>query len=588
VHQILGQDSAGTSPSRWAYSPHRAVVTLGVVLITVAVAGGLLGVVESSRAESSATVLTSRYLLLQPAVRDLRASVSAFQVVAEEEFAGTGAGDSLLGQAVEASTATDQDYIAVQHLLAEPANAALAPGLGGLETAYVRARTGLATFLAAPARSPQAVHAAVAERSADASLDAALASLQSIITARLVQTAEQARSAARSARDGLLICLVVGVTFGVAVTTVLARKARRVERDLSRRDAVQARLTKRDEFEGRLQRALEMSKTELPVFDLVAEALGEAAPGMRSEVLLADSSRAHFRQALVSPPDSQETGCGVISPQECPAASRGQAMVFPLSTAMDACPQLRGSGCSALCMPVSISGNAVGVVHVTTVDGCPPGDEVRRDVEVVVRRASERLAMLRAFEQSQTQANSDSLTGLVTRRSLEIRIRDLQSSGEPYAIAYGDLDHFKQLNDVFGHAAGDRALRTFSQVLRDALRPTDVPCRYGGEEFVILLPACPIAEAVVVLERIRERLALRLESGGLPSFAVSFGVACSDQAAEFEEVVALADVALLQAKAAGRDQIVVAGDGGGSRHLVGAPPTAREPALVPLTPGVSA
>jgi len=196
--------------------------------------------------------------------------------------------------------------------------------------------------------------------------------------------------------------------------------------------------------------------------------------------------------------------------------------------------------------------------------------------------------MLRAFEQSQAQANSDSLTGLVTRRSLEVRIRELQSSGEPYAIAYGDLDHFKQLNDVFGHAAGDRALRTFSQVLRDALRPTDVPCRYGGEEFVILLPACPIAEAVVVLERIRERLALRLESGGLPSFAVSFGVACSDQAAEFEEVVALADVALLQAKAAGRDQIVVAGDAGGSRRPVGAPPTEREPALVPSTPGMSA
>ena len=82
--------------------------------------------------------------------------------------------------------------------------------------------------------------------------------------------------------------------------------------------------------------------------------------------------------------------------------------------------------------------------------------------------------MLRAFEVSQTQANSDSLTGLMTRRSLETTVRDLYATGTPYSVAYGDLDHFKVLNDTFGHAAGDRSLRTFSQVLRDSLRPVDI------------------------------------------------------------------------------------------------------------------
>ena len=157
--------------------------------------------------------------------------------------------------------------------------------------------------------------------------------------------------------------------------------------------------------------------------------------------------------------------------------------------------------------------------------------------------------MLRAFEVSQTQANSDSLTGLMTRRSLETAVRELHATGTPYSVAYGDLDHFKDLNDNFGHAAGDRALRTFSQVLRDSLRPANIPGRYGGEEFVIVLPECPVEEARQVLERVRDRMAERIVIAELPPFTVSFGVASSDQAADFDQVVSLADAALLSAKA---------------------------------------
>jgi diguanylate cyclase (GGDEF)-like protein len=124
-------------------------------------------------------------------------------------------------------------------------------------------------------------------------------------------------------------------------------------------------------------------------------------------------------------------------------------------------------------------------------------------------------------------------------------------------VAYGDLDHFKTLNDDFGHATGDRALRTFSQVLRDSLRPVDIAGRYGGEEFVIVLPECPVQEAQQVLERVRSRMAERIVIAELPRLTVSFGLATSDQAGDFDQVVALADAALLSAKAGGRDQIVV-------------------------------
>jgi diguanylate cyclase (GGDEF)-like protein len=260
-------------------------------------------------------------------------------------------------------------------------------------------------------------------------------------------------------------------------------------------------------------------------------------------------------------------------------------MLFPESTAIDACPYLRGRACSALCIPVSIGGNSVGVVHVTDIDGRPPSHEIRSDVEAVVRRASERLAIIRAFQVSETEANSDSLTGLLTRRSLETQTREIRESGLSFAVAYGDLDHFKELNDVFGHDAGDRALRTFSQVLRDALRPSDIACRYGGEEFVIVLPACGTDEAVEVLGRVRKRIALRLESGHLPHFTVSFGVASSNQAVDFEGAVALADEALLRAKAAGRDRVVVALQAGPGDGPATPDDDATPPADIPTDTG---
>jgi diguanylate cyclase (GGDEF)-like protein len=170
--------------------------------------------------------------------------------------------------------------------------------------------------------------------------------------------------------------------------------------------------------------------------------------------------------------------------------------------------------------------------------------------------------MMRAFSRSETQASTDALTGLPNRRSLEESVRQLALLGTPYAVAFGDLDHFKAVNDVHGHAAGDVALRVFSKVLRDGLRPADLVSRYGGEEFVVVLPNCHDTEAVKVLERISERLAIALTDGEGPSFTVSFGVACSQPDQEFHDVIAMADGALLEAKSLGRNCVVVATRGG--------------------------
>jgi hypothetical protein len=115
-------------------------------------------------------------------------------------------------------------------------------------------------------------------------------------------------------------------------------------------------------------------------------------------------------------------------------------------------------------------------------------------------------------------------------------------------------------------------------VLRDSLRPADIPCRYGGEEFVVVLPGCGIPEAVQVLERVMRRTADRLSVGNHPNFTVSFGVASSEQASGFHAVVTLADEALLLAKSAGRNKIIVAGRIGSDRSdKTGNPTPSSEP-----------
>ena len=321
-----------------------------------------------------------------------------------------------------------------------------------------------------------------------------------------------------------------------------------------------------------------MELTEEATYDVNAQALTIVAPNVPSEMLLADSSQAHFRQVFSTAP-SADAACPVGAPGECPATLRGQTQFFKDSSLLDTCPYLRGrrDPVWATCVPIGIAGRTTGVLHMQQAVDTPPGD-AGRGWELVARKAGDRLGMLRAFARSETQARTDPLTGLLNRRSLEARTRDLVDEGLPFVIAYGDLDQFKLLNDVHGHDTGDRALRLFARVLRDSVRPNDIPARYGGEEFVAVLPDCSIENAIVVIERIRTRLHTALTDGMVPPFTVSFGVAASETGLTFGETVDAADQALLRAKREGRDRIVIAGTDSAGEACIPDPHTEPTPA----------
>jgi diguanylate cyclase (GGDEF)-like protein len=341
----------------------------------------------------------------------------------------------------------------------------------------------------------------------------------------------------------------------MAISLENVTQERRMEVDAHRR-----------EFESKLGRALEMADNEEAAFDTIRRGLKIAVPDSPIELLLADNSHAHLdRVVAVGLDDSgcgPEHGCPVASPDQCLAARRAQTQVFPDSDALDGCPLLRGRGgddFSAVCVPVSIMGRTVGVLHATGPHNHPLDKNTIAALQVLSNLSGNRLGMLRIMAETQLQATTDGLTGLMNRRSFENRERSLRANGVDYALAMADLDHFKGLNDTHGHEAGDRALRVFAETLRESVRSEDLVCRYGGEEFTILLPRVDLAGAIEVMERVREALAKTTRRGDVPTFTASFGVAESIAADDLEDLLHRADRALFAAKDAGRDCICIDG-----------------------------
>lgn len=166
-------------------------------------------------------------------------------------------------------------------------------------------------------------------------------------------------------------------------------------------------------------------------------------------------------------------------------------------------------------------------------------------------------------EQSlQHEASHDPLTGLLNRRTGEqavsAAVLAAHTTGRPLTLMMCDIDHFKQVNDQFGHTAGDRVIREVAQILRQALRGGDVVARWGGEEFLVLLDNCAQTQAMALAERICQRVAMHRDSdAGIVT--VSLGIAALTSNEAVDELIARADNALYGSKHGGRNQWTVAG-----------------------------
>lgn len=163
------------------------------------------------------------------------------------------------------------------------------------------------------------------------------------------------------------------------------------------------------------------------------------------------------------------------------------------------------------------------------------------------------------------KAMTDPLTGAYTRRSgteaLDLMFRLATLSGKPLAVAFFDLDHFKSINDTYGHEAGDKALQTLVEALKGGLRRGDILVRWGGEEFIAVLPDMPAEALPTLLKRLRGGTGLGLRPDGAPLTA-SIGVAetVHDDVPDWPALVELADRRMYDAKRGGRDRAVLPGE----------------------------
>jgi len=263
----------------------------------------------------------------------------------------------------------------------------------------------------------------------------------------------------------------------------------------------------------------------------------------------------------------------VFSPTDCWALRRGRLHVVHEGDVELECPHFEDPvAAGLLCEPLAAQTETLGLIHV----------QVRRrvagkaraallaDRERLVKTLGEQLALalanIRLRATLREQSSRDPLTGLFNRRymeeSLDREVRRAAREGYGLGLLMADLDNFKQLNDAFGHAAGDAVLGRIGRFLGAAVRGGDIACRFGGEEFVVILPKASLDDTRRRAEALRDGIKvheLDEPTRLFPPVTVSVGVAVyPDHGISVEQLLLAADSAMYRAKAQGRDLVVVA------------------------------
>lgn len=326
-------------------------------------------------------------------------------------------------------------------------------------------------------------------------------------------------------------------------------------------------LTKRSDRSTNLAKMAELLQSCSDMkgaLSVVSRMAPKVFPELRCAVLLFDSTRA---KSEVPAAGSQ---CALpvngFLPQDCWAVRTGRAHTVAAGDHTAECGHAASGQYSYCCLPLLMHGETIGILHFEMIE---PGEfpaAVLPLANMFAEHVGLSLANIRLREALRDQSIRDPLTGLYNRRYLEEMLeretRRAVRGEQGLGVLMLDLDHFKNFNDTYGHDAGDTVLRETAAFLLKSVRAEDIVCRFGGEEFIVILPVADLRVTQARAERIRSKLRelpVLHQGQSLGMVTVSVGVAeLPEHGTSPKELIEAADAAMYRAKREGRDRVMVA------------------------------
>ncbi|MDR6992034.1 diguanylate cyclase [Luteimonas sp. 3794] len=390
---------------------------------------------------------------------------------------------------------------------------------------------------------------------------------------------------ARSDRDAslLIFIVVLGMLLSGALMVTLMvnvtrenRRARRLE--LEARGAAHEmalsmvqveQLWKQRHELARYSGLLQSCQTLEEIVQLSITTIRRLLPGASGRIYLNRASQ-NFHDSVASFGDRLVSSADSLLPGDCWALRRGQSHVVTGEedlqvTCAHLDPGAPPPGVTAFCLPLAAQGTSIGLLHVSgATEAMAQGSALDELFGQLAEQLGLAIANLQLRETLRTQSLRDPLTGLFNRRYLEESfVRELQRCDRrrlPLSVLMLDVDHFKRFNDTFGHAAGDALLGQVGRQIQAGVRAEDIACRYGGEEFTVVLPELDAAGALARAEQIRravEVATVQHLGQQLGPVTMSIGIATFPLDGQTPEVLLqMADATLYRAKAEGRNRVL--------------------------------
>jgi diguanylate cyclase (GGDEF)-like protein len=370
------------------------------------------------------------------------------------------------------------------------------------------------------------------------------------------------------------VCLLGGICFMVIRDTVARKKSAALEREFNEKVAhslaeVQVR-NQEITFLGQLSSFLQTCTTSQEACTAIARFGPQLFPTEAGVIYLFHASRNFVEQ--VASWGSVELHEDMFQPVDCWALRRGRLHAVGATDTTMVCNHVARRGEPVqpyVCAPMMAQGETLGLLflqaHPVAGGTAALSDAKQQLAAAVAEQIALALSNLILRETLRQQSVRDPLTKLYNRRFLEEtldrELARLERKNLPLSLIMIDVDHFKSFNDTFGHEIGDAVLRDLSEILQRNVRGSDIACRYGGEEFIIVLPEANVEIARQRAETLREAMReLQLVHDGKPlgPVTLSLGVACfPEHGHQREQLLQAADAALYEAKNAGRNRVVV-------------------------------